>query len=281
MEELDREYVKLWSRVPTALEKSGGIYIFRIGWNVAKPNYAVTNRKVPFYILNFILEGELKLKVGHEEVVLQEGDAYCIHPQDTYSTKIHRTDLPLRTFWIMFNGDQAKHLLHLVGMNAGACYQRGVVSHKLIALLEQIMDMYGSSSPIESISLMTRFYELIELLAEQHNSTIDLCDSSSWLQKCVDYIDMHFREKITVQEIADHVGVDRSHLARTFVKKIRQPPYQYIRSLKLTEARHMLLRTALNMTEIAEFLGYVNPDSFTRAYTQYFGYPPTKERHLS
>ncbi|MCC2686094.1 MAG: AraC family transcriptional regulator [Paenibacillaceae bacterium] len=280
MEELDHEYVELWCRVPSALEKAGGIYIFRIGRNVAKPHYAVANRKVPNYILNFILEGELKLAVGQEEVVLRAGDAYCIHPQDTYSTIIHRPKLTLRTFWIVFNGDQAKHLLHQVGMNFGACYQRKVVSDKLFVLLDQIMAMRGSQSSWQSISLLAKFYELFEQLAAQHSSTIELRDSTSWLQKCIDYIDMHFREKITVRQIADHVGVDRSHLTRMFGKQIRQTPHQYIRGLKLAEARHMIRRTNLNVTEIAEFLGYVNPDSFTRAYTHYFGYPPTNERHI-
>jgi AraC-like DNA-binding protein len=280
MEELDHEYVELWSRLPTALEKAGGIYIFRIGWNVAKPHYAIANRKVPNYILNFILEGELKLAVGLEEVVLRQGDAYCTHPQDTYSTRIHRPKLPLRTFWIVFNGDQAKHLLHQVGMNLGACYQRAVVSDKLAYLLDEIMAMRGSQSTYQSISLLAKFYELFEQLAAQHSSTIELRDSSSWLQKCIDYIDMHFREKIAVREIADHVGVDRSHLARTFAKQFRQTPRQYIRDLKLAEAQHMIRRTTLSVTEIAGFLGYGNPDSFTRAYTHYFGYPPTNERHI-
>ena len=90
------------------------------------------------------------------------------------------------------------------------------------------------------------------------------------------YISQHLRQKLSVPEVARHVGVSASYLTALFQKHLHIAPGEYIRRLKLQESKQMIREGKLNFTAIAEELNYSTVHHFSRQFKEKFGITPTE-----
>jgi transcriptional regulator GlxA family with amidase domain len=50
--------------------------------------------------------------------------------------------------------------------------------------------------------------------------------------------------------------------------------------LRITEARRLLQHTTLTIVEVSVACGFVSPSHFSKCYSSYFGYRPSRETRL-
>ena len=60
------------------------------------------------------------------------------------------------------------------------------------------------------------------------------------VQRMQEYIEMHLHRKITLKELANVAGYSSWHAARLFKEVTGKPPFDYIRTLRLTQAALLL-----------------------------------------
>lgn len=77
-------------------------------------------------------------------------------------------------------------------------------------------------------------------------------------------------------DLARRVGISHSRLNRSFRKIYGTSVFGYLRHLRLEEARQLLEKGAMNVTEAAMAVGYNSIASFTRAFSTHFGANPMK-----
>jgi AraC-like DNA-binding protein len=99
-----------------------------------------------------------------------------------------------------------------------------------------------------------------------------------WIRESEIFMDTHFTEKISVQDVADYVGIHRSHFTDAFTKQLGISPGQYLQQLRLGKGKQMLEETIVPITEIALSLGYSELFAFTRAFRNYYGMSPSHYR---
>ena len=51
--------------------------------------------------------------------------------------------------------------------------------------------------------------------------------------------------------------------------------FAYLRQIRMEEARRLLLERHLNVTEVAQRVGYANPSKFAAAFRRQFGKSPS------
>ena len=83
-----------------------------------------------------------------------------------------------------------------------------------------------------------------------------------------------FAETINMKELAKSYGMSESSLYHNFKKVTMLSPLQFQKTLRLEEARRMLLAQKLEATEVAFAVGYESPSQFSREYARMFGLPP-------
>lgn len=76
------------------------------------------------------------------------------------------------------------------------------------------------------------------------------------LKKAENFLRANYRKPISVQEVADHAGISREHLTRSFHTQHGIGPAVYLRHLRLTAARKMLASAPLSLREIAIRTGF-------------------------
>ena len=92
------------------------------------------------------------------------------------------------------------------------------------------------------------------------------------------YIENHFNEPITLEDIARAAAVSRFHLARVFDTRMGQPVMSYVRNRRLTEAARRLAAGAPDILAVALDTGYGSHEAFTRAFRDAFAITPETVR---
>jgi signal transduction histidine kinase/CheY-like chemotaxis protein/AraC-like DNA-binding protein/ligand-binding sensor domain-containing protein len=74
------------------------------------------------------------------------------------------------------------------------------------------------------------------------------------------------------------VGMSRSNLHAKLTALTGMPITHYVRAIRLSKAKELLLTTQMNITEVADEVGYDNPRYFSRLFSEEFGMPPSEFR---
>jgi AraC family transcriptional regulator len=95
-----------------------------------------------------------------------------------------------------------------------------------------------------------------------------------------EYMQLHFAENISLNEIADHCHVSAFHFSRIFKSIFQTSPHQYLTAVRLQHAQVLLLGSEKQVAEIAYECGFNSPEHFVTAYKQKFNQTPSTFRHL-
>jgi len=85
-------------------------------------------------------------------------------------------------------------------------------------------------------------------------------------------------ETLRVEALCLQVGVSRSVLERRFRKVLRKSPQEMIRSVKIAKTKSLLIETDRPLVEIAEQIGFENPEYLSVMFKRLTGQPPSEFR---
>lgn len=92
------------------------------------------------------------------------------------------------------------------------------------------------------------------------------------------YLDSHYNEKISQEEIAGEVYYNLAYITKLFKKKYGMTPGNYVLERRIQRAKELLLREQMSVSEIALEVGYDNFAYFSRLFKKKTGYAPKDYR---
>lgn len=93
------------------------------------------------------------------------------------------------------------------------------------------------------------------------------------------WIENNITERLFLDDIAIKSGYSKWHLQRLFKKNTGIPLGLFIKRRKLEFAYHDILTNKTTITDIAIKYGFESLQTFTRAFTRYYRYPPSEVRN--
>jgi AraC-like DNA-binding protein len=99
------------------------------------------------------------------------------------------------------------------------------------------------------------------------------------ISQAAEFISLYACDGLTVQELADHMKLHRSHLARQFTRHYGKSPLQAIQDERIQRIRDWLGNTDLAIHRIAELSGFSNNIVFARFFKNKTGQTPTEYRN--
>ena len=79
---------------------------------------------------------------------------------------------------------------------------------------------------------------------------------------------------LSVDAIADEVGISRVHLHRKMKELTGQTPHDFIRNIRLKQAANLLASRNMNITEVMYACGFNNAASFSTIFKKFYGMSP-------
>ena len=101
---------------------------------------------------------------------------------------------------------------------------------------------------------------------------------SEYIKSILSYVQENYQHGITIDSIADHIGLSYSYLRKLFKEATGQNLSDHLNSLRMQKAKQLLRETNFAVKDIVSQCGYSNARSFLRTFTQAEGVSPTKYR---
>ena len=105
-----------------------------------------------------------------------------------------------------------------------------------------------------------------------------VAESESLSRKVQEYIDQHYQEPLTLQEIGKALHLSPYYLSHVFKEASGYSPMQYLLRRRIGEAQNLLISTDLPIARISEMVGYETQNYFNLQFSKHVGVPPRKFR---
>ena len=153
----------------------------------------------------------------------------------------------------------------------------------------KILDEAVKCAKNDSFQLRVRMgrllYSFFELCSERYvKATLDGADFTKHFKRVdkfndmVKYIEEHYAEALSVQEIAEKFYVTPSYFAHFFKKRSGKSVIQYLNEVRLLKARLVLEQEDTPISEVALQVGFDDINYFSRKFKQAIGKTPTEYR---
>jgi AraC-like DNA-binding protein len=97
------------------------------------------------------------------------------------------------------------------------------------------------------------------------------------ISRAIQWINQRFAQPMAIDELAGAVSMSKSSLHHHFKALTSMSPLQYQKTLRLQEARRLMLVEQLDAASASHRVGYESPSQFSREYRRVFGAPPFKD----
>ena len=127
-----------------------------------------------------------------------------------------------------------------------------------------------------------RIIELEKNEEEKEKDSVDQQEDASLIvRKAVKYINTHMNQPISVNEIADELGISNSYLSTLFRRDMNTTLIDYVNQNKMKKACELLRETNMKNYEISRAVGCMDEKYFFKVFKKYVGLTPNEYRKQS
>ena len=264
---------------PSPFARSSLLHLQEVGSLQARQAHASARSGLASYLFFLVESGAGELEYEGLRRPLRTADCVFLDCRQPY---LHRT------------GQDLWHLrwAHFYGPNMGAIYrkyqERGgqpsfhtAQAERYRSLLQQL---YKAASSDDYVRDMVIYGKLVDLLT--------LLMAESWrpgpvraarakrqnLQQIKDYLDVHYTEKITLDDLAERFYINKFYMTRVFKEQFGQSVTHYLMQLRVTQAKRLLRFSDHSIETVAQECGLSDANYFSRLFKKVEGISPGEYR---
>ena len=246
--------------------------------------------------LVIILKGTAMHVVDEHHFPVKSGDVFVITPNhahqyrerhglvlanilfDAEALLMHRWDIrALPGFHALFSLEPAFRAQHnFAGRLQLSERQLGRVN----AMIGELTQEMTQRSPGYRVMARALFMQLAVQLSRAYSAapteeSIDLLR----IGDAIAHIETHYRQKITLAELAHTSHLSQRHFTRIFQECLGRAPIDYLMQVRLQRATELLKHSDRTITDVAYECGFSDSNYFTRCFRKAMGQPPSQFRH--
>lgn len=103
---------------------------------------------------------------------------------------------------------------------------------------------------------------------------------SPQILRCINYIQLHLHEKITLADLVGITFLSERHLTRKFKAEVGFSIQTYIQSERIQAGKLMLIFSSLTIVEISQYLCFCSESHFCSVFKKHSGLTPRKYRSI-
>lgn len=237
------------------------------------PTWEIAENEISFYDITYVIEGRGVYTINGVTYEVKRGDLLCIPSGSIRKAHCIVDDL-MHLYSANFklyemNGKQSTGLPLPLLSHIG-------IKNDLIGLFSELSNAWVRKEPGYLIKtrglLLVIIHRLIELILLKK----DPVSTDYRVKKAMNYISENYTSNITVQEIADMVGLNSVYFGVLFKKETGMLIKQYLAQTRINHAQDMLQNGECNVSEAAERCGYRDLTHFRKQFKMIKGYSPSE-----
>lgn len=242
-----------------------------------------------------IRSGHLTSMINQEEFHLSEGDGFFINSEvlhadwDFENNSCQLDSIVFHPRLIggshdcIFWQNYINPILHNRAFHGLSLRHDNPQDQPLLNLIRSSIDLCDQQSdgyefPVRN-NLSDLLYHIYKLQCQYKSGLSEtMIRNEERIKSMISFIESHFQQNITLQEIADSASVSKSECIRCFNKSIGRTPIQFLKEFRLQKAAVLLHSTDMTISDIAFSCGFFEMSYFTRSFRALYNTTPTEYR---
>lgn len=241
-----------------------------------------------FYELYYLVSGDVTYVIESRLYKVLPGDVLLISPLELHQVHIEpeHTDYERYVLWIHpqlirtlleDRQDLFQPLDPAVPGHRNQLRLQPGDQQRIHALMEQLYREDQSGLPGEALlsrSLLTQLLITVSRLSQQEDSRFeDIPGGSSTVSQVVEYINLHYRDDLSLDSLAERFFVSKYHLSHEFRRQMGTTVCRYLQKKRLLMARHYLSQ-GKRPSDVYTLCGFADYTVFYRAFKAEYGISP-------
>lgn len=230
------------------------------------------------FLLHLVLEGKGRFSAGGREYTLQSGEGFLIFPHEVAYYEADESQ-PWTYIWIGFRGDEKlPRELGISPENPIFVFSEAARVREIYADIESV-DVKRAEGQLRLLG------NLFMLLAELEGaSQKDAAPSRNvgvhrdYVEHAIQYIQQNYALRLTVADIAAHLGIHRSYFSTVFREHTKMSPQEFLLWVRTDRACALLKESDLSILGVAHSVGYEDALLFSRMFKRRTGLSPREYR---
>ncbi|MBO9605641.1 MAG: AraC family transcriptional regulator [Paenibacillaceae bacterium] len=243
------------------------------------PGHAYGPAVRPYYLIHYVRSGQGIFRRSGVEFRLSAGQGFLICPGDVTYYQADRDD-PWSYSWVGFDGYKAASSLRQANMAVDSPIFELAEPDGILPIFELLEDAKKLSAG-RDLRLIGAVYMFLSYLVEYaagERSATQAGLQELYVSAAAEYIDKNFIRRMTIEELAAYIGLNRSYLCAIFKAEMRQSPQQYLIRCRMERACELLADATLSIGDVARSVGYDDPLVFSKMFAKLIGLPPRDYR---
>lgn len=260
------------------------ICLTRCGIRQCIPNHSWGPKLRPQYHVHFVLEGCGFLEIEDSTYYLKRGDIFLIPPNTMAHYQADASD-PWHYAFVSFVGNKVEKYVHQAGFTPQTfirkCY---FPPEKFSALIYEMLETHQLTltNELKRTGLLFQLFALLTESYQSANTTPNSVhydySSKAYLEHALQFIQFNYNRNIQVADIANYIGITRSYLFNIFKQNLNMAPKEYLLHCRMDKAKQLLAESSDTISDIAQYIGYNDPFTFSRMFHNMTGMSPSEYR---
>lgn len=283
--------------LPDSLKTFQGFDEFQIFTNLNEEEWRMPFEWHEQLEVFYVLSGRGQFYIDNKTYMFEPGDLFVIGNQELHKSQLINNE-PFEAKVLMFNRQLAEtdplqdevNLLSLFEKREPGFSHCLRVNEPLKKKLEfgfsQLQEHYDHQNRYSSQKIKSLLQWILLEIKEgyEDNSPYSKMEDASHVHfkpvvsKAMEYIAQYYAEEITLDRIADFIGVNSSYLSRVFKQNSGFSVVEFITFKRIWRAKEMLLYTNQRITDIAHSVGFNNVTHFQWTFKKMFDMSPGQYR---
>ena len=237
--------------------------------------------------------GSVRVQIGTETIEAREGEFIFIPSALVFRVIAEETSASVRAMVFdssiieanMENFDtEIFYMFYVQSRNKITVFgKEHPVYETLVYCMNESYDEYVSKDVCYKLPIRANIYLIMTALLRYYCGSKDELDRMIYhnvmrLRPVIDYVEEHFGEKIYIETLADMITVSPDYFTKMFKDSIGKTPIDYINGIRINKALELLSVGSVSVNEIAEIIGFSNPNYFHKIFKQYMDTSPLAYR---
>lgn len=262
---------KLFFHTASSFAKHALYYLYSGGRYILSDIYETQRDYFGQFLFIHILRGKIEVHYKNYEFVAKENSFIFLNCHEPHLYKaLENTEY----HWIHFKGNAIQMYYDRLFEKRGCVFSLEnnwqISNHlnRIIGMMEdESVDEHETSVLIHQI-----LYEL-----EKTSNRVDHSFEET-IKQAITYIEKHCSDKITLDDLANHVNLSPYHFSRLFKSQTNFAPHQYLLNYRVNNAKRLLFDSNLSINEIALKCGFNSVSHFTTTFKNQTNFSPKKYR---
>lgn len=229
-----------------------------------------------YFEIELFIDGEGYQFINGERYEIKKGLFYILAPSD-----LHQLFFTKETRIITIGFDY-----HIIPNNIDKSFMDTSKIHylnndefnNLLNVFYFISNEFNSQQQYSNIIIDNLLLSILYVLFRKSKITSQRPKKQSPISESLNYINSHFNENPTLEQVADMAHLNPIYFSALFKKSLKQTFSNYLMKLKIDNAKKLLLSTNLSIIEIAFASGFDSLSSFYRNFKQVTNLSPNDFR---